>query len=178
MTNYNTSMTPRGRGVVTTMLNSATAATGSTVTPDSASNLIVAVKTANTSAFSFKIQGSVDGTFWNDIGSAVTTAIGTANTAPWPYLRVDLTSITNTAKTASSVTQTGGVATFTSTAHGFVAGEYVTIAGANEAGYNGSVLILTRPSADTFTYAVAAGTATPATGTVTANGNLRVFLAE
>lgn len=178
MPNYNTSITPRNRNVVTTMLNSATAATGSAIVPDSTSQLVVALKTANTTAFSFKIQGSVDGTFWNDIGSAVTTAIGTANTAPWPYLRVDATSITNTAKTASGVVQAAGIATFTSTAHGFVAGEYVTIAGANEAGYNGSVLILTRPSADTFTYAVAAGTATPATGTVTASGNLRVFLAE
>ena len=177
MPNYNMSNTPRGRNVVTTMFNSAATATGSTITPDSASNLIVALKTANTSALSFQIQGSIDGTFWNNIGSAVTTAIGTANTAPWPYLRVDVTTITNTAKTASSVTQTGGVATFNSNSHGFLAGEYVTIAGANEAGYNGSVLILTA-SANLFTYAVAAGTATPATGTVTANGNLRVFLVE
>ena len=177
MPNYNTSVTPRNRNVVTTMLNSATAATGSAIAPDSTSQLVVALKTANTSAFSFQIQGSVDGTFWNNIGSAVTTAIGTANTAPWPYLRVDMTSITNTAKTASSVTQTGGIATFTSNSHGFLVGEYVTMSGANEAGYNVSAVILTK-DANTFTYAVAAGTVTPATGTVVANGNLRVFLAE
>jgi hypothetical protein len=66
------------------MLNSASAATGSAVTTDSTNNLVVAVKTANTSAFSFKIQGSLDGTFWNDIGSAVThsTAFYVANTSP------------------------------------------------------------------------------------------------
>jgi hypothetical protein len=85
--------------------------------------------------------------------------------------------VTNTAKTASGVTQSGGVATFASNAHGFLVGEYVTIAGANEAGYNGSVLILTK-DANSFTYAVASTTVTPATGTVTANGNLRVYCAE
>jgi hypothetical protein len=177
MPNFNTSNTPRGRGVVTTLLNSATAATGTSVAPDSASTLVVASKTANTSAFSFVIQGSVDNVFWNTIGSAVTTAIGTAVAAPWPYLRVDMTSITNTAKTAASVTQTGGIATFTSNAHGFLVGEWVTVSGANEAGYNVSAVILTK-DANTFTYAVAAGTVTPATGTVVANGNLRVYLAE
>ena len=177
MAYYNISNTPRPRGVITTMFNSITPAAGATVTVDSSSQIIVAYKTANTSALSYTIQGSLDNVFWTDIGSAITTVVGTANTAPWPYQRVNVGTVTNTAKTASSVTQAAGIATFNSNAHGFLAGEYVTIAGANEAGYNGSVLILTKDT-NYFTYAVAAGTATPATGTVTANGNLRVYLAE
>ena len=177
MPNYNISNTPRSRGVVTTMFNSAATGTGTAVTLDSAAAMVLPLKTANTSTFSFKLQGSIDGTFYVDIGSAITTIVGTSITTPWQYLRAEVTAIGNTAKTASSVTQAGGIATFNCASHGFLVGEYVTVSGANEAGYNVSAVILTKDT-NSFTYAVASGTATPATGTVVANGNLRIFCAE
>lgn len=74
-----------------------------------------------------------------------------------------------TAVSVSSITQSGGTATVTtSDAHGFNAGQYVTIAGADQSGYNGAVQIVSVPSTTTFTYAVDSGTVSPATGTITA----------
>lgn len=68
-----------------------------------------------------------------------------------------------------TIAHTAGVATATSSsAHGFTAGKYVTVAGADQSGYNGTVEILTVPSTTTFTYAVATATVSPATGTITA----------
>lgn len=73
------------------------------------------------------------------------------------------------AVSVSSITQTGGVATATATSHGFSDGDQVTIAGANQAGYNLTVNV-NRVDANTFTYPVAAATVSPATGTITATG--------
>lgn len=74
-----------------------------------------------------------------------------------------------TAISVSGITQSGGTATATTaTAHGFTPGQYVTIAGADQSGYNGAVQIVSVPSTTTFTYAVDSGTVTPATGTITA----------
>lgn len=71
--------------------------------------------------------------------------------------------------TVSSITQSSGVATVTtSTAHGYEANNYVTIAGADQAGYNGAFRITSIPSTTTFTIAVDSGTTSPATGTMTA----------
>lgn len=72
-----------------------------------------------------------------------------------------------TAISISTLTQSGGFATATATAHGLADGDPVTVSGANEAGYNLTVNI-TRVDANIFTYPVAAATATPATGTITA----------
>lgn len=73
------------------------------------------------------------------------------------------------AVSVSSITQTSGTATVTTAAaHGFLAGQYVTIAGANQSGYNGAVQIISVPSTTTFTYSVDSGTVSPATGTITA----------
>lgn len=61
------------------------------------------------------------------------------------------------------------VSATTTSAHGFTAGQYVTIAGAVETAYNGSFEILTVPTTTTFTYtALSTPSATPATGTITA----------
>lgn len=68
----------------------------------------------------------------------------------------------------STLSRVGAVATATSTAHGFVIGQSVTIAGANEAAYNGLVVITARTD-DTFSYAVSGSPSTPATGTITAS---------
>lgn len=69
----------------------------------------------------------------------------------------------------SSITQTSGIATVTtSTAHGLAANNFVTIAGANQTGYNGAFRVLSAPTVTTFTISVASTTVTPATGTMTA----------
>lgn len=70
--------------------------------------------------------------------------------------------------TVSSLTRASNVATATTaTAHGYVTGDYVTIAGATPAGYNGKFKVtVTGPSS--FTYLVASTTlVTPATGSIT-----------
>ena len=71
--------------------------------------------------------------------------------------------------TLSSLTQSGGTATATKVAHGYLDGDPVTIAGANQAGYNGTFNI-TLVDANTFTYAVDSATVSPATGTITSTG--------
>jgi hypothetical protein len=76
------------------------------------------------------------------------------------------TANTATTKTLTSITESGGTATATSTAHGFVAGDRIRIAGATPSAYNGTKLVLTAAT-DTFTFAVTAGTGS-ASGTITA----------
>jgi hypothetical protein len=77
------------------------------------------------------------------------------------------TANTATTKTLTSITESGGTATATSTAHGFAAGDRIRIIGATPTTYNGTKLILTVPTADTFTFAITAGTGS-ASGTITA----------
>lgn len=67
----------------------------------------------------------------------------------------------------TSITRSATTATVTAAGHGYVTGMSITIAGANEAAYNGAYTI-TVVDADTFTYTVAGSPATPATGTITA----------
>jgi uncharacterized phiE125 gp8 family phage protein len=94
----------------------------------------------------------------------------------WPQTRCVPNAVTvrfvagyaGTALTLASLTQTAGVATATVTAgHGMTDLQMVTIAGASQAGYNGS-FVATVVSATTFTFSVASATVSPATGTVTA----------
>jgi hypothetical protein len=66
---------------------------------------------------------------------------------------------------AGALTSVGTVATVTLAGHGFVTGDSVTIAGATPAGYNGTFTV-TGFTSGTFTYTVASGLATPATGTI------------
>ena len=67
-----------------------------------------------------------------------------------------------------TIAQTSGTATATSsTAHGLLANDYVLIAGADQSGYNGTFRVLTVPTTLTFTFAVDAGTVSPAAGTIT-----------
>lgn len=73
-----------------------------------------------------------------------------------------------TALTLASLTQSAGLATATVTAgHGLTDLQQVTIAGAAQAGYNGT-FTATYVSATVFTFPVASATVSPATGTVTA----------
>jgi hypothetical protein len=71
-----------------------------------------------------------------------------------------------------TITQAGGTATVTYTAHGLVAGETFRISGANQSAYNGIATVAAVTGANTFTYteaggvAIPGGTASPATGTI------------
>lgn len=70
--------------------------------------------------------------------------------------------------TVTSLTRVGSVATAaTADPHGFLAGDFVTVAGAAPAGYTGKVKVtVTGPTG--FTYPVLNTLATPATGAITA----------
>jgi len=60
-------------------------------------------------------------------------------------------------------------------AHGKAIGDLITIIGADQAGYNGEHEVLTVPTTTTLTYAVDSGTVTPATGTITADGEVTLY---
>lgn len=69
--------------------------------------------------------------------------------------------------TLTGLTQAAGIATgTTAAAHGFVIDQVVQIAGATPAAYNGLVRVLS-VTTTTFTFAIDAATASPATGTIT-----------
>ena len=74
----------------------------------------------------------------------------------------------------TSITRSGGGATdpdvavvVTATAHNLLPGNRVTIAGANEADYNGLQVVCRVPSPTSFEYIVTGAPTTPATGTIT-----------
>jgi len=96
--------------------------------------------------------------FWRFLIARPTTISGVS---------LAFTANTATTKTLTSITESSGTATATSTAHGFVAGDRIRIAGATPSIYNGTKLVLTAPTADTFTFAITAGTGS-ASGTITA----------
>ena len=74
---------------------------------------------------------------------------------------------TDTASTISSVTHVGTTATVnTSTAHGLITGNQVTMSGFTPSEYNGT-FIITKVDADTFTYVMASAPATDPTVTGT-----------
>jgi len=64
-----------------------------------------------------------------------------------------------------TITRSGDVATAACTAHGFLAGQYVTISGATPSGYNGEFRVAS-VTANNFTFEVLGSPATPATGTI------------
>lgn len=105
-------------------------------------------------------------TFTYTVSSSLTTPATGTKTAnkPVPYTA---SNFYTTTKTLTSLTRSGTVATATLVNHGVSANRWVTIAGASPAGYNGTVLVTSVPTADTFTYTVGSGLSTPATGTIT-----------
>lgn len=123
----------------TTGLVTLTLAAGITATPGVA---VVVSGATGTGSFA-----SINGSFVAGVGSTGTT-------------------LTYTIATGLTMTITGGaVAATISLANGSTFA--VTIAGANQAGYNG-LWLATVTSASTFTYTLAASTTSPATGTITA----------
>jgi hypothetical protein len=83
------------------------------------------------------------------------------------YIRQTGFAPTAAPSSVTSITQTGGLATVTVTAHGWEDHDRVRIAGAAQAGYNGDFYIKVL-TANTFTISVPSGTVSPATGTITA----------
>lgn len=73
------------------------------------------------------------------------------------------------AASPASITQSDGVATCAYTGHKFMTGQTVSVYGADQANYNGNKVI-TVIDANTFTFPVDSGTASPATGTISVGG--------
>lgn len=82
--------------------------------------------------------------------------------------QLTILSPTPVALAVSSLTRVTTTATATtSSPHGYVTGDFVTVSGAVETAYNGEAQVtVTGPT--TFTYTVAGNPTTPATGTITA----------
>jgi len=73
------------------------------------------------------------------------------------------------AVSVSTITRVGSVVTVTvSAGHGYIVDDFVTIAGADQSGYNGAQRIFSVPSSTTFTFINTTSPTTPATGTITA----------
>jgi hypothetical protein len=92
-------------------------------------------------------------------GSKVSGALvflETATGGPLPY------------QVSVSITQTGGTATVSHTAHGLSTNQYVVIRGATQQGYNKKAQI-TVTGTNSYTYSVDSGTTSPATGSPVAS---------
>ena len=82
---------------------------------------------------------------------------------------------TETVQSVTSITRVSNIATVTMGAvHGFVSGQIVRIAGADQSEYNGDVSIFII-STTVFFYTVSGSPATPATGTITAQSIIGIF---
>ena len=71
-------------------------------------------------------------------------------------------------QTSVSITQSAGTATVSHTAHGLSTNQYIVIRGATQQGYN-KVAQITVTGTNSYTYSVASGTASPATGSPVAS---------
>jgi len=87
---------------------------------------------------------------------------------PTTFSGVSITFSANnaTSKTLSSITESSGTATATSTAHGFSVGDRIRISGATPTAYNNTFLILS-VATNTFTFSIGSGTGS-ASGTILA----------
>lgn len=104
-------------------------------------------------------------------GTATTTIANSTNYQSSDgliYTSTALVTITAQSLAVTSITRVGSIATLTTTLdHGIASNVPVTISGANETEYNGTVNI-TVTGLDTFIYTVAGSPTTPATGTILA----------
>jgi hypothetical protein len=106
-------------------------------------------------------------------GTGALISQGGTNTSPGTMTLLtqpsSLTPYLTVPEPIASLTSTAGVATATTAEpHGFTIGSTlsVVVSGATLAAYNGTFTV-TATTADTFTYPVASGTASPASGTIT-----------
>lgn len=118
-------------------------------------------------------RGSVTGTgngFMNGFSKVAYRITWTRTDANNQTLRSDVSTrfiVTNNTRLSTTITSAAGTATATTaSAHGFTTGDTILIAGAVQTPYNGSVVI-TVTGATTFTYVVAGGPVSPATGAIT-----------
>jgi hypothetical protein len=154
---------------VTSVTRSNNVATVTTTTPHGyITGADVTIKGANESAYNGRVNITVldEVTFtYHCVGSPTTPATGTIkcsnNSLYWKALGDRLT------LGAGALTSAGTTATVNYTAHGLSVGQWVTISGADQAGYNGLYQIQSVADADHFTYTLAAAIGTsPATGTI------------
>jgi len=85
------------------------------------------------------------------------------------------TRIRFTQKSVTSITAAGKVATVTITSHGYNVGDSVTISGAVESDFNGTFVVQSVPSANTFTVWIDADNPGAATGTIIAYARKPAF---
>ncbi|OGQ60731.1 MAG: hypothetical protein A3J24_06350 [Deltaproteobacteria bacterium RIFCSPLOWO2_02_FULL_53_8] len=104
------------------------------------------------------VMQGVAGTLESNMTGAVDTTVD-------QYLTITGQTTVEPTKSAT-ITRSGSTATAAVTAHGYVSGDSVLMAGANEAEYNGTFVIF-NVTANTFDYTVTGSPATPATGTIT-----------
>lgn len=99
--------------------------------------------------------------------AAYTPATGTTKVSNMSYYWKALGSKV----TLTNLTRAGSTATATSASHGFSNGQYVTIAGATPAGYNGTYLI-SNVATNTFDYTMVADPGASGSGTITAQTSI------
>lgn len=111
-------------------------------------SVTTAVKTITTSSGlnGTLVSAKVVDSFPADLSYVATGGITSGSTA--------LTVVTQTNKTITAMTWAGSVVTATSTSHGFLVGNVITVSGVTPAGYNGIVIVTGVPTANTFTYAL------------------------
>lgn len=120
-----------------------------------------AVETAYNGRFNITVVDA--NTFTYQFTGATSPATGTIKCSNMAYYwqalgtRVTLTSLTHVTTTATA----------TKNGHGFSNGQYVTIAGATPAAYNGT-FVISNVAANTFDYTMASDPGANATGTITA----------
>jgi hypothetical protein len=74
---------------------------------------------------------------------------------------------------STTIERTNEIATCSATAHGFIVGDVVRIAGANQVQYNGDKRVDSVADANTFTFAVYGSPTATATGTITAKKHMK-----
>lgn len=152
---------------VTSLTQTAGTATATVTTHGYSTGDTISIYGATPAGFNgdFVITNTGTNTFTFAVTSTLTSpATGTITSGKAvPYTVTDANWIS---QSVTGITQSLGTATATSANHGLLVGERVNISGAGQAGYNGNVNVLSVPTKDTFTYSVASGTVSPATGTI------------
>lgn len=111
----------------------------------------------------------LNGTFTITLVNSTTFTYTIVESPPSPSTGTYTASIPSTPKAATSLTRSGTTVTATVPAHGWTTGTNVTIAGANEAEYNGTYAI-TNTGANTFTYTMIDSPKTASSGGTAVSG--------
>lgn len=135
--------------------------TNATITTTSS---IVTVNTVGPHGLTSGQQVTISGVTPNDFNSTYTINVVDADTFTFSTAAA-LAPVTSVAGAVASTPSTTATAT-TGSPHSYSVGQYVTVAGANPAGYNGLVQVTGIPAPNQFQYTVGSALAT-ATGTIT-----------